>query len=90
MKNSYTRIERDMKNRKTFASKNNLSLHFVHVDLRINEVSSVHRGHNASAKSIESGQPAQFAQAVLSRNCLLLVNCLHIIGTYYPMIRFDC
>ena len=39
-----------------------------------------------SAKSIDSGQPAQFAQADLSRYFLLLINFLHITRKSKPHI----
>ena len=42
------------------------------------------KGLCASAKSFDSGQPAQPAQADLSRNFLVLVNHLHICRTSVP------
>ena len=53
------------------------------VDLHIDSALSVKRGFNASAKYIDSGQPAQSAQANLSRNILLLVSLLYIEGLYH-------
>ena len=45
------------------------------VDLHIYEPFSVERkGLNASAKSIDPGQPAQSAHAELNRNFLLVLN----------------
>ena len=41
---------------------------------------------NDSANSIYSGQPAQSAQADLSRNFLLSVNFLHVTGQSYLQI----
>ena len=45
-------------------------------------------GPNTSTKSIDSGQPAQSAQADLDRNFLPKVNFVHIKGPYYLMIHF--
>ena len=42
---------------------------------------------NAFAKSIDPGQPAQFAQAVLGRYFLLLVQFLHSQGAAYLTVR---
>ena len=39
-------------------------------------------------KSIGPGQPAQFGQADLGRNFLLLAYFMHIKGLYYSMIQF--
>ena len=43
----------------------------------------------ALTKCIDSGQPAQSAQADLGRNILLIVNFLHIEGTIPPEDSFD-
>ena len=45
------------------------------------------RGLTASAKSIDSGQPAQSAQADLSRNFSLVANSLYVPGPVYPIIK---
>ena len=54
----------------------------MHVYLHINDHVSVKRGLNASAKSIDPGQPAD-----MSRNFLLLVNLLRTKGPYYLFIH---
>ena len=54
-----------------------------------NEPFSAEKGHNASAKSIDPGQPAQSAQADLDRNFSLLANFLHIRGLFYIMTHLD-
>ena len=41
-------------------------------------------GFIASAKNVSPGQPAQSAQADLSRHFLLLAHFLHVKGTLFP------
>ena len=38
------------------------------------------KGRNAHTKSMDSGQPAHFAHADLSRNCLPSVSFVHVQG----------
>ena len=45
--------------------------------------------HDKSAKGFDSDQPAQSAQAGLSRNLLLLVRFLLFEGPYHHMIHLD-
>ena len=53
------------------------------------ETCSLKKGINASAKSIDSGQPARTAQTDLSRYFLLLVELilLHVEGSLYVIIQ---
>ena len=53
----------------------------MNVDMHIKQSFSVNRRLNASAKSFGPGQPAQSAQADLSRNFLHLVNFLTYLMT---------
>ena len=57
----------------------------MHVDLHIYELFSVKKGLDASAKSIDSDQPAQSAQSDLGRNFSLSVIFQHVKGPVYPM-----
>ena len=50
----------------------------------------VKRGFNASAKSIDPGQPAQNAQADLGRYFLPSVNCLYIKGRVLTQDSSGC
>ena len=52
----------------------------------MNEAMLRENGLNASAKSIDSGQPARTAQADPCRNFLHLVKFLQVKGPYYFMI----
>ena len=53
----------------------------MRLDLHVNELFSVKRELIVSANNIDSGQPAQPAQADLSRYFLLLVNFMDIKET---------
>ena len=59
----------------------------MRVDLHRNVSFCVRIELDTSAKIIDSGQPAQSAQADLGRKILLRVNFLHIKGPYYLMIH---
>ena len=60
----------------------------MHVNLYSNDSSSLKRGRNATAKSIDPGQPAQSAQAELDQNFLLAGNFMPIKGpNYVPPFR---
>ena len=50
----------------------------VYVCVCVCEPCSVKIDHNASAKRIDTGQPAQSAQADLDQNASLLVNFLRV------------
>ena len=45
---------------------------------------------NGYAKSIETGQPVQSAQADLCRNFLFSINLLHIKEPYKLMVAYFC
>ena len=52
----------------------------------IRSCSVPHRGFGECAKNIDSGQPAQFVQADLSRHLLLMANFKHTKGPSYGMM----
>ena len=58
------------------------------VDIHKNELLSVKRRFNASAKSVHLRHPAQSTQAALARNLSLLVNFLYIKEPHYLIIQF--
>ena len=66
--------------------KNKYLIRAVHVDLHIHELCSMKKVLNASAKSINPGQPALSGQTDLGRNFLLLISFQRIKGPYYFMI----
>ena len=51
------------------------------------EACSVETQLEASAKSIDQGQPAQFAQADIVRNFLPLVDFLYFRGLFYLIFK---
>ena len=52
--------------------------------------SLVKKGLNALTKSIDSCQPAQSAQADMSRNFSLFLNVLYVKRQFYLMTKFVC
>ena len=60
----------------------------MHVDLHMNDLLSVKSGRDASAKIIDSGQPAQDAQTDLGQNFLILI--ISYLSKHHTILIFIC
>ena len=59
------------------------------VDIHINDSYPL-KNVMSNTKSIDPGPSAQFSQADLGQNFLLLIDFLHIEGPYYLMSKVGC